>query len=57
MATKKRLSLTYEIENFANTRFQGNGLLCFGVLSHLLGLRWKTPPPVVKDRWAAIVGT
>ena len=50
MATKKRLSLLCEIENFANiylekvTKFQGNGLLRFGVLSHLLGWRWKTPP-------------
>ena len=59
MATKKRLSLIYEIENFANThlgnvtKFQGNGLLRFGVLSHLLGWWWKTtlipppPPPVL----------
>ena len=46
-----RLSLIYEIQNFANTylgkvtKFQSNELLRFGVLSHLLGLRWKTPPP------------
>ena len=46
MATTKRLSLIYEIQNFANaylgkvTKFQGNGLFCFGVLSHLLGWRW-----------------
>ena len=43
MATTKRLSLIYEIQNFANTylgkvtKFQGNGLFRFGVLSHLLG--------------------
>ena len=49
MATKERPSLIYEIENFANTcfgkvtKFQGNGLLRFGVLSHLLGWRRKTP--------------
>ena len=53
MATKKSLSLIYEIENFANTylrkvtKFQGNSLLCFGVLSHLLDWRSKTPPPPV----------
>ena len=50
MATKKRLSLIYEIGNFVNTylgkvsKFQDNGLFRFGVLSHLLGPRWKTPP-------------
>ena len=49
MATMKRLSLIYEIRNFANTqlgkvtKIQGNGLIHFGVLSHLLGWR-KTPP-------------
>ena len=42
MATKKRLSLIYEIQNFATTylgkvtKFQGTGLLPFGVLGHLL---------------------
>ena len=51
IATKKVLSPIYEIRNFANTylgkvtKFQGNGLFCFGVLSHLLSWRWKTPPP------------
>ena len=50
MTTKKRLSLIYEIENFADTylekvtKLQGDGLLRFGVLSHLLGWRWKTLP-------------
>ena len=49
MATKKRLSLTYELENFANTylekgtKFQGDGLFRFGVLSNLLAWRWKPP--------------
>ena len=49
MATAKRPSLIHEIENFANTylgkvtKFQGNGLSRSGVLSHLLGRRWKTP--------------
>ena len=55
MATKKRLSLIYEIQNFADTylgkvtKFQGNGLFRFGVLSHLLGWKWKThtPPPAL----------
>ena len=48
MATRKRLSLIYEIQSFANTylgkvnKFQGNGLFRFKVLSHLLGWRWKT---------------
>ena len=48
MATKKRLSLIYKIGNFANTylgkanQFQGNSLFRYGVLSHLLGWRWKT---------------
>ena len=51
MATKKRLSLIYEIQNFADTylekvkEFQGNGFLRFGVLNHLLGWRWKIHPP------------
>ena len=51
MATKKCLSLAYEIQNFDNTylgkvtKFQGNGLFRFGVLSHLLGWRWKHPLP------------
>ena len=27
-----------------DTKFQGNGLFPSGVLSHLLGWRWKTPP-------------
>ena len=49
MATKKRLSLIYELRNFANTylrkvtKFQGDGLFRFGVLSNLLAWRWKTP--------------
>ena len=54
MATKKRLSLTYELGNFANTylgkvsKFQVDGLFRFGVLSNLLAWRWKTPfPPVL----------
>ena len=51
MATRKGLSLIFEIQNFANsylgkvTKFQGHGLCRFGVLSNLLGWRWKTPPP------------
>ena len=52
MATKKRLSLIYELENFANTylgkvtKFQVDGLFRFGVLNNLLAWRWKhTPPP------------
>ena len=42
MATKKRLSLIYELQNFANaflgkvTKFQGDGLFRLGVLSNLL---------------------
>ena len=50
MATTKRLSLIYEIQNFADTylrkvtKFQGNGLFRVGVLSHLLCLRLKTLP-------------
>ena len=50
MATKKRLSLIYELENFANTylgkvtKFQGDGLFRFGVLNNLLAWKWKTPP-------------
>ena len=53
MATTKRLCLIYEIQNFANTylgkvtKLQGNGLFRFGVLSHLLGWRWKTPPVLI----------
>ena len=49
MATRKGLSLIYEIQNFGDTylgkvmKFQSNGLFRFEVLSHLLG-RWKTPP-------------
>ena len=52
MASTKRLSSIYEIQNFANTylgkvtKFQGNGLFRFGVPSHLLGRRWKTPSPL-----------
>ena len=52
MAIKKRLSSIFELENFANTylwkvtKFQGDSLFRFGVLSHLLGWRVKnTPPP------------
>ena len=51
MATKKRPSPINEIQNFANTylgkvtKFQGNSLFGFGVLSHLLSWRWKTSPP------------
>ena len=50
MATKKRLSLIYELDNFANTyfgkvtKFQVDGLFRFGVLSNLLAWRWKPPP-------------
>ena len=53
MATRKRLFLIYKIENFANTqfwkvtKFQGASLFRCGVLSHLLGIGWKTPPPPV----------
>ena len=53
MATKKLLSLIFDIQNFGNsylgkvTKFQGNSLLHLGVLSHLLGWMWKTPPPLV----------
>ena len=42
METRKGLSLIYEIQNFANTylekvsKFQGNGMFHFGILSHLL---------------------
>ena len=49
MAMTKRLCLIYEIQNFADTylgkviKFQGNGSFRFGVLSHLLSWRWKTP--------------
>ena len=51
MVTRKRLFLIYKIENFANTqfwkvtKFQGASLFRCGVLSHLLGMGWKTPPP------------
>ena len=51
MATRKRLFLIYKIENFADTqfwkvtKFQGASLFRCGVLSHLLGMGWKTPPP------------
>ena len=50
MATKKRLSLIYELENFANTylgkvtKFQVGGLFRFGVLSNLLEVE-NTPSP------------
>ena len=48
MATKKRLSSIFKFENFAKlwkvTKFQGDSLFRFGVLSHLLGWVWKTPP-------------
>ena len=53
MATRKRLFLIYKTENFANTqfwkvtKFQGASLFRCGVLSHLLGMGWKTPPPVL----------
>ena len=42
LETRKSLSLIYEIQNFANTclekvsKFQGNGMFHFGILSHLL---------------------
>ena len=42
MATKKLVSLIYELENFVNTylgkvtKFQGDGLFRIGVLSNLL---------------------
>ena len=51
MATRKRLSLICEIQNFANAylgkvaKFQGYSLFRFGVLSNSLAWRWKTPPP------------
>ena len=54
MATKKRQSVSYVIQHFANTysgkvtKFQGNGLFCIGVLSHLLGWRWKTPLVLIR---------
>ena len=50
---KETLFLIYKIENFANTqfwkvtKFQGASLFCCGVLSHLLGMGWKTPPLVL----------
>ena len=53
MATKKRLSLIYELESFANiylgkvTKFQVDGLFRFGVLRNLLAWRWKTPPVLI----------
>ena len=53
MATKKHLSLIYELENIFNsylgkvTKFQVVGLFRFGVLSNLLAWRWKTPPLLV----------
>ena len=53
MATKKRLSLIYELQNFANTylgkvtKFQVDGLFRFGVLSNLLAWRWKHPPVLI----------
>ena len=56
MARKKRLSLIYEVENFAYTylrkvtKFQGDGLFRFGVLSNLLAWRWKTTPPPSMNR-------
>ena len=64
MATKKRSSPIYEIQNFANTylgnvsKFQGNSLFRFGVLNHLLGWRWKTAAPVIKELkyWAQFDG-
>ena len=49
MATRKGLSLIYELENFANTflgkgtKFEGDGLFRFGVLSNLLAWGWKPP--------------
>ena len=48
---KETSILIYKIENFANTqfwkvtKFQGASLFRCGVLSHLLGMGWKTPPP------------
>ena len=50
MATKKRLSLIYELENFSNTylrkvtKFHVDGLFRSGGLSNLLAWRWKTSP-------------
>ena len=50
MATRKRISVIFELENFADTylekvtKFQGDGLFRFGVLNNLLAWRWKTPP-------------
>ena len=51
MATRKDLSLIYEIPNFANaylgkvTKFQGYSLFRFGVMSNLLAWRWNPPSP------------
>ena len=51
MATQKRVCLIHELGDFANTwfrkvnKFQGDGLSRFGVLSHLMGWKWKAPPP------------
>ena len=54
MATQKRVCLIHELGNFADTwfrkdtKFQGDGLSRFGVLSHLVGWKWKAPPGAYK---------
>ena len=51
MATKKRLILIFEIENFANTqlwkvtKFGGNQLKTKKVINRQTKFTWKTPPP------------
>ena len=53
MATQKRVCLIHELGNFAHTWFrkvtksQGDGLSRFGILSHLVGWKWKAPPQVL----------
>ena len=55
MATRKGLSLIYEIQNFADTylgkvtKFQGDGLLPFEVRSYVLCWKWKTPPGMNRE--------
>ena len=51
MATKKRLPLIYEIENFTDTylvkltKFQGNGFAPFWSSEPFTGLEVETPSP------------
>ena len=51
MATKKRLFLIFEIENFANiqllkvTKFGGNRPKTKKVINRQTKFMWKTPPP------------